>query len=366
MTEYFGTPKYDPDAADPKAEAEADAAALSIARHAPIDEADGSQPEAEPEPEQTAAPVEAPPAAEPEPVAEPTPEAEQPEGDPALILGKYKDQDALVDAHGNLQTAYGQQSTELGKLRESQLRLEGKLEALSQPAPVVDQPPPQPQTGKPPQPQMPGQDQLWSDPRMQAALSHKTQAYLAVGYGQEDAQRLAEADIHAYTFAGEAVAERANAPLNKQAELLQKNARLQHAAGGLKAEVDPEGRPLRSDWDEITETPEFEVVVHEMGESIYETGPDDRPVGLETAYLRTRFNVGNRLQATASSATAIATANAERDKVAAGAIPASPGARVSTTISEDDQDILDIYEAAKGTTKDGEPRPYFLGGGIRE
>jgi hypothetical protein len=357
---YFGIEKHDPDDADQSVQKDADDAAAKIAQHAPIDVLDTLDEDGNPvEPEQAAEPAE-PVAATPEPEPVPTPEPEQPEAEPYKLAGSYATIEELEKAHEHLRAAFGRQGQELGELRKA-----GRA-ATPPPAPVAAPPVAigTPTAGKF------GNDPVWSDPRVQQAISHKAQAYVDVGYGTADAKRLAEADVYANTLSSRAVTETVTAPLTQRDFQVQRNARLQADAAALKDETDPEGRPLRSDWNEITETPEFESVVHEMGDHIYDVGPDNRPVGLETAYLRSRFAISHRIQTQASAAVTETTKEAERVKVAAGAIPASPGAHVPAdpAAAADEQEILDIYDAAKGLKKgpDGAATPYFLGGGYEE
>lgn len=302
------------------------------------------EPEAEtPSPE----PVAAEPEAEPEPAAEPAPEPEVDTEAVDLEVRRQKVREkynldtnapvALLDAYINADRKIGEQGKELGELRLQKERAEGKAEGLQEATRT---------------PETPAKDSETERREKQAARQRANEQYLAQsfvkqGYSEEDARTMARDAITVTSREAEAIVEEKleSTGITAEREYQGKVNALLDVGAELKDERDADGNPVREDWDEVVNSPEFaEVLGTDEGpawvDKFYTLDPQGRLTrhGVLTAYMQAREKYNARVAVEKKKAEA--EQQVEDDKLRAGAVPAGGSTKVGQDVDDPEGELL--------------------------
>ncbi len=249
--------------------------------------------------------------------------------------------DTLVDAHVHLQKSFGLQTTELGELRRDYYKLDGKVDALTAMAPAT---PAKAAAGQ-------ATDEQAKTATWNAGVSHLAARHVQHGYSEEEARALAS---DALTAASHVILPEVDAklrPILARDEAETRVNKLFDVARKLKDEVSAENIPIRPDWDQVINSPEFAALVNledpEIIDSLFTRDPAGEltPVGVESAYLKARFNMGDRLQAEAGELSSAAEDTVVTEKMRASAVSGAPSANAGEQVEDIE---AEIFATAKG------------------
>lgn len=259
--------------------------------------------------------------------------------------GKYESPEELEAAHQNLQQVLGRQGEEIRQSRERLARLEGQQEAIEK---IREKKPEGDETRK-------------------AFVEKRTRVYHdRIGMDEQEARELAEAD---FDLVDTVASERVGQESEKYRPLLERNQKFERAnrlAEELRDETDGLGQPIRPDWDEVKDTPEFSRLMAEHPGSL------DTREGIELLYLKARIAHAESAEdeedpetdeedpeTVAKDVKQQAREVVRREKRrASGAIPGAGGDSKSQP-SEEEQELAEIY----GTNRSRHP---MAGGSFRE